>query len=493
MAQSYDHISAQDSSRQHNGNVYNNQSYKYSLRQRRSDETLRETARNHSLLKAAAEGQTRRVEHLIGLGADPDLADRKGLTALHLAALNGFEDTVEALLAHFVDINPHSEIYGTPLCLAAVRSRTNVIDVLLRGKANIHASGGRLGSVLHAACLGGNIEMAQNLLGKGLAVDMVRTVDTNILETLQTINDSDRPAIKYGSFQPLHVASQGGHTELVRYLVDRGADANATLERWSEDFVWGPSSQVERSGSRVSHVSALSLAASSGHCETLKALLQVGANIDAHDIEGYTALMGAAMWGHSACVTALIDSGASVDHQNVQGQTAAMHAAYYGNTHALETLLQNGAFLEHRSESGQTPLIAAARSGSTECVQLLATRRANLENTDHDDWTPFMAAAEKGHIAVVKLLITLGVNLHATNSRGENALAIAKRKGHDPIAKTLRRAMNTELGTIRTKSPASPLPVPTPEPQEWDGGYLYERRAREIERPRRQERYLREE
>ena len=63
MAQ-YDHIWASGNTRQHNGNVYNDQAYNYNIRERCSDETLRENAHNKQLCLAAFEGQTKRVEHL---------------------------------------------------------------------------------------------------------------------------------------------------------------------------------------------------------------------------------------------------------------------------------------------------------------------------------------------------------------------------------------------------------------------------------------------
>lgn len=105
----YRNISADGSARQHVGNVYNQNSYHYTLRQRRSDETLREDQRSGVLLKAAAEGQTPRIKRLLKLGADTDYADESsGYTALHHAVLSGFEDVVEGLLEAGADVNAQS-------------------------------------------------------------------------------------------------------------------------------------------------------------------------------------------------------------------------------------------------------------------------------------------------------------------------------------------------------------------------------------------------
>ncbi|USW53303.1 Putative ankyrin repeat-containing domain superfamily [Septoria linicola] len=169
---------ARDNSRQHNGNVYNHNTNHYTIRQRRSDETLREDGRNRELLRAAAEGQTRRVEYLIQAGADRDYSDdRDGFTALHHAALSGFEDTVEVLVSTYgLDVNAPSLEHGTPLCLAALKARVNIVRLLLDARANVNAQGGSLGSPLHAACDAGDSEVARMLLRKGADACLRRNV-----------------------------------------------------------------------------------------------------------------------------------------------------------------------------------------------------------------------------------------------------------------------------------------------------------------------------
>lgn len=138
----YRSISASGEARQHNGNVYNSNSYHYTLRQRRSDETLGEDQRGAVLLKAAAEGQTPRVKRLLTLGADIDYADEdQGQTALHHAVLSGFEDVVGVLLEGGADVNAQSYSDITALHLAALKGRATVTKLLLTYRASVHVLG----------------------------------------------------------------------------------------------------------------------------------------------------------------------------------------------------------------------------------------------------------------------------------------------------------------------------------------------------------------
>jgi hypothetical protein len=109
--------------------------YNYTLRARRSDETLREADRNCLLSRAAAQGQLPRLQHLLRLGADVDFADDAGFTALHHAVSSGFEDCVQELIEKGADVNVLASC-GVALNVAADKRRDRVAEILLRARAN---------------------------------------------------------------------------------------------------------------------------------------------------------------------------------------------------------------------------------------------------------------------------------------------------------------------------------------------------------------------
>jgi hypothetical protein len=109
--------------------------YNYTLRARRSDETLREADRSCLLLRAAAQGQLPRVQHLLRLGADVDFADDNGFTALHHAVSSGFENCVQELIDKGADINVVTSC-GVALNVAADKRRYRVAEILLGARAD---------------------------------------------------------------------------------------------------------------------------------------------------------------------------------------------------------------------------------------------------------------------------------------------------------------------------------------------------------------------
>ena len=136
----------------------------YPIRQRRSDDKLREGERNLALLKAAAEGQTVRIRKLLSDGVDIDFREKAdGPTVLHNAVLSGFEDVVDELIAAGADVNAVCSDYGTPICLAALKARRNIFEVLLSHRAS-STPGKNFGSLAHAACCGGDRMIVETLL-----------------------------------------------------------------------------------------------------------------------------------------------------------------------------------------------------------------------------------------------------------------------------------------------------------------------------------------
>jgi ankyrin repeat protein len=135
--------------------------YIYTLRARHSDETLREADRNCLLLRAAAQGQLPRVQHLLRLGADVDFADDSGFTALHHAVSSGFEDCVQELINQGADINIVTNC-GVALNIAADRGRSHVAEILLRARAD------REEAIAFAEGSGADVEELQNFLAQAI-------------------------------------------------------------------------------------------------------------------------------------------------------------------------------------------------------------------------------------------------------------------------------------------------------------------------------------
>ncbi len=128
---------------------------------------------------------------------------------------------------------------------------------------------------------------------------------------------------------------------------------------------------------------------------------------------GSTPLMYAALYGDSDSVRLLLESGADPNIRNDAGATALMWAA--DDLEKTRLLLDHGADANARSEDGRTPLmIAAGRFGSSGVVKLLLDHAANLSVKSIyflGDMTPLSEAAYAGDEAVLRTLIDRGADV----------------------------------------------------------------------------------
>ena len=128
-------------------------------------------------------------------------------------------------------------------------------------------------------------------------------------------------------------------------------------------------------------VPPLSLAATNGNAAILELLLKAGANPNATQSEGETALMTAARTGIPAAVKTLLAHGADVNaKESWRGQTALMWAAAEGHAETIQVLLEAGAQVNARSNAGWTALLFAAREGRIPAVKALLAGGANVDD-----------------------------------------------------------------------------------------------------------------
>ena len=184
---------------------------------------------------------------------------------------------------------------------------------------------------------------------------------------------------------PLLVASQYGHTEVVRLLLEAGA-------------------HTERYNFGDDKMRALHCAASGGHFEVLCVLLEFGADIDAHTEDWFCALHLAAMTNNVNIVHLLLDSGAAREPEDLQDMTPLHHAALRGHVAVARVLLDFGVALEAMDSQGQRPLHWAAIYGEVGAVSLLLDYGAEKEAATFAGLTPCQLAEGNGHVAVVELL-----------------------------------------------------------------------------------------
>lgn len=110
-----------------------------------------------------------------------------------------------------------------------------------------------------------------------------------------------------------------------------------------------------------------------GHVQILQALISSGANVNAQNNFGETALMAAMRTkeGGPICTKILIKAGANVNATNNHGMTAIMFAAGYGHVETLKALLDAGASTKIEGKKGETAMKIAISQKQLEIIEIL--------------------------------------------------------------------------------------------------------------------------
>jgi hypothetical protein len=155
-----------------------------------------------------------------------------------------------------------------------------------------------------------------------------------------------------------------------RYLRDNPAVATEIISIPPNSWVMGRTPRLMKDQS----TGFMLLAAATRNTEVLKAALDAGADINAANVEGYTALMFAAAYNSAGIVSFLIERGADISAVATKWDLNALHIACVYNPHpdVVEALIKGGLDIESKISAGDTPLvIAAANTANLEVVQRL--------------------------------------------------------------------------------------------------------------------------
>jgi ankyrin repeat protein len=170
--------------------------------------------------------------------------------------------------------------------------------------------------------------------------------------------------------------------------------------------------------------SALGHAAQEGHIEIIKLLLDWGA-----DIEGGTSLSPltcAAYKGHDDAVRLLIERGANKEADIGQAGTALFQASSKGHLSTVRLLLEHDADVNAKTEKRATPLLIATAGGHLNVVVHLIEAGADLECTDRSGDTALHHAADKGFDEIVNVLIKAGANRAAVDKYGDTPYSLGR-------------------------------------------------------------------
>ncbi len=172
----------------------------------------------------------------------------------------------------------------------------------------------------------------------------------------------------------------------------------------------------------------------------VRSLLAAGADVNAPQVDGATALHWAAYYDDTDTSEMLIRAGADANAENQYGASPLHLACANGNGRLVKLLLAAGADANAALRGGETMLMTAARSGSLEAVEALLARGADADATERNGQTALMWAAAEGHAPVIEALIDAGADFRLTLDSGFNPLFFAVREGRAEVVRALLQA-----------------------------------------------------
>ena len=170
-------------------------------------------------------------------------------------------------------------------------------------------------------------------------------------------------------------------------------------------------------------------------------LLKQGADVNAPQVDGMTALHWATYNDDLQTTELLLQAGANVKVVNRYGVTPLTLACTNGNGAIVELLLKGGADPNAPLPGGETPLMTAARTGALPAVKALLSHGASVDaKDDRRGQTALIWAAAEGHAAVVQSLIEAGADFRTYLQSGFTPLLFAARDGRAEVVRVLLKA-----------------------------------------------------
>lgn len=390
---------------------------------------------NSSVHVAAQYGSSDAMNALLGAGgrSHSDL-NEKGKTPLHLAAEHGHAEICAQLLKAGADPNSLDQQNRIPLHFAAMNDHKLAAIRLLEAGANPNIPDAQGNFPIHYAAKAGNSSLTLSLVGYG--------ADVNALNA-------------HGQ-SPLVIATNKGMAMLCRALVKNGASmGQAGYPKALSAIIQGGRTASDADAFSKANADGsfggrtyLSWAIAAGESGMVGKLLELGAAYDVEDeADPLNLPLHLAAMGDRVDVAELLTAmGADINAQNDEGETALHLALRSRRIKMVRWLLQRGARTDIRAK-GTLPMIEALKAGPA-MTQLMLEAGEKLEVLDtHDNW-PVHLAVQSGKMTFLEMILQQGVQVNNKNDLGMTALHLATKAGReDMVRELLRKGADVSLTT----------------------------------------------
>ena len=229
---------------------------------------------------------------------------------------------------------------------------------------------------------------------------------------------------------PLIEAAKRGDWEVVRVLLEQGADVSVTAPDGATALHWASywddveaAELLIRASADVSAANDLGatplwIAALNGSADMVRSLLEAGGEPNAALLSGESPVMTASRTGNPQVVERLLAAGADPNASGVRGQTALMWASSQGHSDVVGVLLEYGADVHARSETWTQVMAIPPHS-----------HPANQQNVPHGGNTALTFAARVGDLPSARMLVNAGADVDDADARGASVMVLAAHSG----------------------------------------------------------------
>ena len=250
--------------------------------------------------------------------------------------------------------------------------------------------------------------------------ELHKALGNNDIETVMQLIDGDISLLESpnprGS-SPLCVAASKGYTEIVKYLIKKGADVNK-----GNPFGTAP----------------LHYAAWASDLESFNALLKAGANIKAENNNGQTPLQFACLGGNIDIMNVCISEGTDLKATCKDGSSLIHWAATGGNLKMFKYLESKGLKYDAKDKDNSSTLIWACSGNGVEIVKyLVEEKHLDVNEADNLNNVPLKIAVERGRLDIVKYLLEKGADINHTLNDHTTWLIMAAQTNNPELIKLL--------------------------------------------------------
>ena len=202
--------------------------------------------------------------------------------------------------------------------------------------------------------------------------------------------------------RPLMVAAKSNHLDIAALLIRRGADVNATDEGGFTALWW----------------------ANKNNPALIRLLLENGARVDIPIDHPRTIMSDAVNSGNPEVIRLLRSAGLKIDPPSGRGPSALQSAAEVGNLELVKTLIEDpDTDINYRNaDSGRTPLMSAAQNGNAQIIEMLLRRGADMNTRDNEDQTALHFSAGNGKLEAMTILLKRGADRETHGLYGHTPL-----------------------------------------------------------------------